>query len=66
MKVKVIYVMYNYANLNNLNDYFINYSKRPDKGVFFCRISGYNTDIKNFIVKYIELAKKNGLLKKKF
>lgn len=54
--------MYNYKKLNDLNDYFINYSKRPDKGVFFCRISGYNTDIKNFIIKYIEYAKKNGIL----
>ncbi len=59
---EVIYVMYNYTKLNNLNDYFINYSKRPGKGVFFCRISGYNTNIRNFIIKYIESAKKNGIL----
>ena len=41
----------------NPNDYFIDLSKRKDRGVYFCRINGYNENIHEFIKKYYEAAR---------
>ncbi len=46
----------------NLNDYFIDLSKRKEKGVYFCRINGYNTTVHEFIKKYYETARLSGVI----
>ena len=46
----------------NPNDYFIDLSKRKDRGVYFCRINGYNENIHEFIKKYYEAARLSGVI----
>lgn len=48
--------------LTRLDDYFIDLSKRPDRGVYFYRINGYNQEIHKFIQHYYETARQNGVI----
>lgn len=49
-------------NITNLNDFFKELNKRPQVGVYFCRINGYSEEVKDFIMKYYEEARKNGVI----
>lgn len=46
----------------NLNDYFIDLEKRKEKGVYFYRINGYNRQIHDFLYRYYEQARLNGVI----
>ncbi len=50
------------VNLEKLDDYFIDLSKRRSKGVYFYRINGYNRQIHDFIQHYYEAARLSGVI----
>lgn len=50
------------AQIENLNDYFVDLGKRKDKGIYFYRINGYNQQIHEFIQKYYETARLSGVI----
>lgn len=54
--------MFERKNIYELNDFFKELNKRPDRGVYFCRIDGYNDEVREFVVKYYEIARKNGVV----
>lgn len=54
--------MFEHKKIRDLNDYFLQLDKRSQNGVFFYRICGYNDDIYNFILKYYEATRKNGVI----
>jgi len=54
--------MFEHKVLQNLNDYFYDFNNRPEKGVYFYRINGYNGEVKNFILKYYEAARLSGVV----
>ena len=45
-----------------LNDMFKNLESRTPRGVYFCRINGYNNEVAEFIRKYYETAVKEGVV----
>lgn len=53
--------MFERARLSNIEDYFKNYSNRATKGVYFCRLINYNSEIRTFINEYLEDTKKCGV-----
>ncbi len=48
--------------LTKPDDYFIDLGQRTNRGVYFCRINGYNGEIREFIRKYYEAARQNGVI----
>ncbi len=54
--------MFEHKILQNLNDYFNDFNNRPEKGVYFYRINGYNYEIEKFILKYYEAARLSGVI----
>ena len=50
------------TEISKLDDYFIDLGKRRDRGVFFYRINGYNQQIHDFICRYYEAARLNGVI----
>lgn len=54
--------MFERKNISELNDFFKELNNRPDRGVYFCRIDGYNEDVRDFAIKYYEIARKNGVV----
>lgn len=54
--------MFEHKELQDLNDYFQDLGNRREKGVYFYRINGYNNEIKNFIQKYYEAARRSGVI----
>lgn len=54
--------MFEYKKIINTEDYFLDFNNRREKGVYFYRINGYNEEIKNFILKYDEMARKTGVV----
>ncbi len=50
------------VNIQNLDDYFTECSKRRKKGVYFCRLTVYSVEIEQFIKKYYNEARKNGVV----
>lgn len=54
--------MFNRIKLEKTNDYFVSYSQRKQKGVYFCRLNYYNNEIKEFLIRYFEQAKRKGIL----
>jgi len=50
------------TQLERLDDYFADLSKRKIKGVYFYRINGYNREIHEFILKYYEAARLSGVI----
>lgn len=54
--------MFEHKTLKELQDYFLPYSKRLNPGVYFYRINGYNDDIKHFLIRYYEEARKMGVV----
>lgn len=60
--MKVKQGMFEHKKLTELNDYFLNLDQRREKGVFFCRINGYNEQIARFIQAYYEEAVRSGVV----
>lgn len=54
--------MYNCIKLGKLDDYFIGYNQRSEKGVFFYRINAYNIEIEKFILNYYNEARICGIV----
>ena len=50
------------VRIDSPDDYFVELSKRRNKGVYFCRVNGYNRTIHDFIMKYHEEARLNGVI----
>lgn len=50
------------VSIHNLDDYFTERSKRPEKGVYFCRLTAYSAEIERFIRKYYDEARKTGVV----
>lgn len=48
--------------ISSLDDYFLNLSHRNGNNVFFYRISSYSDSIKEFICRYYDEARKNGVI----
>lgn len=48
--------------IRSLSDYFVELNKRPEQGVYFYRINGYNAEIGDFVHKYYDAARKNGVM----
>lgn len=45
-----------------LDEYFVDLSKRTQPGVFFCRLNGYNSQIHAFIQAYYQAARTCGVI----
>jgi len=54
--------MFKHNVLQNIDDYFLELDKRPQKGVYFYRINGYNEKIEDFIIKYYEMTRMTGVV----
>ncbi len=54
--------MSEHIKLRNLTDYFTELSGRQNRGVYFYRINGYSEEIGEFIKKYYNAARKNGVI----
>ena len=48
--------------ITKLDDYFVDLSKRQTKGVYFYRINAYNKQVHEFIRRYYEAARRNGVI----
>ena len=48
--------------LQTLDEYFKQMGQRQDQCVYFYRINTYNEAIKNFVRRYYEVARKNGVI----
>ena len=49
--------MFAHIKINNLNDFFMERDSRPNRGVYFYRISGYTEANWQFIQQYYEAAR---------
>lgn len=54
--------MLEHKKIQSPDDYFAGLSSRREKGVFFCRISGYSDEIGSFIKKYYNEAARRGVV----
>ncbi|WP_054742343.1 YceG family protein [Cellulosilyticum ruminicola] len=54
--------MFVHGKIQGLNDFFISLNQRTSKTVYFYRISGYASQIDEFIRKYYEAARRNGVI----
>ena len=54
--------LFNREKISCLDDFFCPLDNRKNKGVFFYRICGYSNEIKIFIKKYYEAARKSGVI----
>lgn len=54
--------MFQHIKINSLDDYFLNLSQRNGNNVFFYRINSYSDDIWEFLCRYYEEARKNGVI----
>ncbi len=54
--------MLNRVHIEKPDDYFIDLGKRKTRGVYFCRINGYNKQINEFLKKYHEEARLGGVI----
>lgn len=50
------------TEISKLDDYFVDLGKRRSRGVYFYRINGYNQQIHDFIQRYYEEARRNGVI----
>ncbi len=48
--------------IQNLDEFFIGMSKRREKGVYFCRINYLSKEIKEFLCKYYDAARRSGVI----
>lgn len=54
--------MLEHKKIQNLDDYFVELSKRRNKEVYFYRINGYSDEIEQFIKKYYDVARRTGVI----
>ena len=54
--------MFEHKTLGSLDDFFLEYEKRREQGIYFYRINGYNDRIREFIARYYEEARKTGVV----
>lgn len=54
--------MLEHKKVQSLNDYFTDLSNRQEKGAYFYRINGYSAEIREFIVKYYDVARRTGVI----
>lgn len=54
--------MFQRKNPDSLDDYFLEVNKRGGNYVYFCRFLSYNDDVRSFLMKYYEEARKNGVI----
>lgn len=54
--------MFERKKINRLENFFLEPAKRPVPCVYFCRICGYSSDIDDFIVKYYNSARTEGVV----
>lgn len=54
--------MFEHRRLQNLEDYFITLDRRPEQGVYFCRLNGYDETVREFLFRYYEAARKTGVV----
>ena len=54
--------VFTHIKAGGLNDFFTELQNRPQNGIYFYRINGYNEQIENFIRKYYDSALKNGIV----
>ena len=54
--------MFKHQKLHQLDDYFLELSKREHKGVYFYRINAYTQEIGDFVKKYYESARLAGVI----
>ncbi|MBR1823943.1 MAG: hypothetical protein IJ779_06895 [Ruminococcus sp.] len=50
------------VRINSPDDYFVELGKRRNKGVYFYRVNGYNRTVHDFILRYHEEARLNGVI----
>jgi len=54
--------MLEHKRIEHLDDYFLELSKRKEKGVFFYRINGISEEVRSFLCKYYDSARKQGVI----
>lgn len=54
--------MFQHIKINSLDDYFLNLNQRNGNNVFFYRINSYSQDIWDFLCRYYEESRKNGVI----
>lgn len=54
--------MFEHQKIRELNDFFVELNGRPVKGVYFYRINAYSDEIRCFIRRYYEEARKEGVI----
>lgn len=55
-------MIFEHRKIESLDDYFLDLSKRREKGVYFYRINGISDEVKRFLCKYYDSARKNGVI----
>ena len=50
------------AELTEPENYFLELSKRTGRGVYFCRLNGYSSELRVFIGRYYEAARRAGVI----
>lgn len=53
--------MFTCVKIQKIEDYFIPYSNRICKGVYFGRLTAYSPELKQFLIRYLEDAKRCGV-----
>ena len=51
-----------HKRIEHIDDYFLELSKRKEKGVFFYRINGISEEVRSFLCKYYDSARKQGVI----
>lgn len=54
--------VFQHIKINSLDDYFLNLSQRNGNNVFFYRINSYSEHIWDFLCRYYNEARKNGVI----
>ena len=54
--------MFERKKITTLDDFFIELHKRQEAGIYFYRINGYSDEIKTFIKKYYDAARRAGVV----
>ncbi|WP_026522527.1 YceG family protein [Butyrivibrio sp. VCB2001] len=54
--------MIKHVKAKTIDDFFVGLNDRPERGVYFYRINGYNEEMDRFIHKYFMAAQKNGII----
>lgn len=54
--------MFGIEKINRLEDYFCTLDSRTKKGVYFYRICSYSDEIREFVKKFYQVARKNGVV----